>query len=75
MFDSHTNTGLLTVEEWDAEERLIFELMDAGPDPVPSDEPVVLPSGLESWAPDLRLAAVLSVIDVNPCPVRTGWRI
>ena len=69
MFDSGTNTvgvlPALTAEDWDAEERLIFELTDAGLDHGPADEPVVLPADLDSWVPDLRLAAVLSVVDVD----------
>ena len=71
MFDSETNTptntktGPMTVEEWDAEERLILELMEAGPDPAWFDEPLVLPPDLDSWEPDMRLAAVLAAVDVN----------
>jgi hypothetical protein len=76
MFDSDTNTTQtstalapdfppMTTEEWAAEERLIFELMDAGLEPAPADEPVVLPADLESWPTDIRLAVLLSVVDVN----------
>jgi hypothetical protein len=75
MFESGTNTTQstalapdfppMTTEEWEAEERLIFELMDAGLEPAPADEAVMLPADLDSWVPDLRLAAVLAVVDVN----------
>lgn len=71
MFEANTSVGLLpdvpwlSAEELDAEERLIFELMDAGFDPAPSDEAAVLPPDLESWPADARLAAILSVVDVD----------
>jgi hypothetical protein len=55
----------MTVAEWDAEERLIWELTDAGIESARADEAVVLPADLDSWAADLRLAAVLAVVDVN----------
>jgi hypothetical protein len=73
MFDSDTDNHTavlpdlpeLTAEEWEAEERLIFELMDAGLEPAPADEPVMLPADLESWPTDVRLAVLLSAVDVN----------
>jgi hypothetical protein len=39
--------------------------MDAGLEPAPADEPVVLPADLCSWPTDVRLAVLLSVIDVD----------
>ncbi len=66
MFDSDTNTGSeMTAAEWDAEERLIFELMDAGLEPVPADEPMVLPTDIGSWPADVQLAVLLSAVDVD----------
>lgn len=71
MFGTSTSIRALpdlpgfSAEEWDAEERLIVELMDGGLEPAPSDEAAVLPPDLESWPADVRLAAVLSAIDVD----------
>lgn len=54
----------MTVAEMDAEARLIDELLASG-QLEPPDDRIVLPPDLDTWAPDLRLAAVLSVVDVD----------
>ncbi|MEX1004734.1 MAG: hypothetical protein WD156_05125 [Acidimicrobiia bacterium] len=58
MFDTLTEAELQT------EDNLVLEL-EADPDRFFTDEPVVLPPDLDSWEADLRLAAVLSAVDVN----------
>ena len=78
MFDSDTNSSTtdakvgvlpdlpeLSVEECEAVDRRIFELVDAGLEPAPADEPHGLPADIESWPTDVRLGLFLSVIDVD----------
>ena len=52
------------IRDWEAEDRLVEELLSSGA-LVPDDAPPVLPPDIASWTPDLRLAAVLSVVDVD----------
>ena len=65
MFDWPTDEELRAEEELQAEENLVFEIQSNPDRYFEDDAPAVLPPDLESWAPDLRLAAVLSVIDVD----------
>ncbi|MEX2655719.1 MAG: DUF222 domain-containing protein, partial [Acidimicrobiia bacterium] len=51
--------------EIQAEENLIFELTEAGLRAEPEPGMLALPPDLDSWVPDLRLAAVLSMVDVH----------
>lgn len=54
-----------TAEELDAQDRLIDSLLESGAlDQIP-DEPVGLPTDLDEWKPDLRLAMVLWSVDVD----------
>lgn len=53
-----------TVEELETEDRLVEELLASG-SLAPDDVPLVLPTDIADWTPDMRLAAVLSVVDVN----------
>jgi hypothetical protein len=68
MFDSDTDNHTavlpdlpeLTAEEWEAEERLIFELMDAGLEPALLTSLWCCRRISESWPTDVRLAVLLS---------------
>lgn len=53
----------LTVQKLEAEDRLIDELLSSGA-LAADDTPLVLPPDIADWTPDLRLGAVLSVVDV-----------
>lgn len=53
-----------TYEELEAEDRLIDELLTSGALEVDND-PLMLPPDIDAWGPDLALAAVLSVVDVD----------
>lgn len=55
----------LTVEDWDAQDRLIDDLLASGQLEPDDDSPLSLPPNLDDWIPDLRLAAVLSCVDVD----------
>ena len=53
-----------TVEAWEAEDRLIEDLLASGA-LEPEEGPPVLPPDIAEWTPDLRVAAILSAVDVN----------
>ncbi|MEX2422884.1 MAG: DUF222 domain-containing protein, partial [Acidimicrobiia bacterium] len=65
MFDIDTTVPVMTAEDWDAEERLIWDLTEAALAAGPSDEPVMLPPDIESWPTDERLSVLLSAVDVH----------
>ncbi|MEX2423128.1 MAG: DUF222 domain-containing protein [Acidimicrobiia bacterium] len=50
--------------DWEAEDRLVEELLSSGA-LAPDDAPPVLPPDIADWTPDLRLAAVLFAVDVD----------
>jgi hypothetical protein len=53
-----------TTAQIEAEDRLIEDLLNSGA-LEPEVAPLVLPPDIADWTPDLRLAAVLSVVDVD----------
>src|SRR5690606_2867751 len=53
-----------TIEELEAEDRLVDDLLASGVLEA-DDTPLVLPPDIADWNPDLRLAALLAVIDVT----------
>jgi hypothetical protein len=55
----------MTTAELEEEENLIFELTERALNADIEPEVAVLPPDLDSWVPDLRMAAVLSVIGVD----------